>query len=94
MQVPSNIQGNPLAQSEDQVHSKTTVMPTLDYFQMYNNLMPISTQFMNSISITLEPQEQPMFLAKEHSTLQDAMDNTSPFVANFTVSALEINKVL
>jgi hypothetical protein len=103
MQVPSNIQGNPLAQSEDYISdvstlhqglSRTTAMPALDQFKMYNNSMSMSTQFKNNMSITPEPQVQSMFPAKELSRLQATMDNTSPPVANFAVSALQINMVL
>jgi hypothetical protein len=64
------------------------MMPTLDQVQMYNN--SIYEQYVRHP----KHQEQPMFLANEHSTLRDAMDNTSPFVANFIVSALKINMVL
>jgi hypothetical protein len=102
MQAPSKIQGDPLAQSEDfsdrsplnQGLGGTTGMPTLDQFQIYNNSTPISTQYMNNLSITLEPQEQALFLANEHYTLSYGMDNTSTFGVNFTVSALDMNMVI
>jgi hypothetical protein len=103
MQAPSKIQGDRLAQSEDYISdispsnqglSGTIGMPTLDQFQIYNNSKPISTQYMNNLSITREPQEQALFLANEHSTLSYNMDNTSTFGVNFPVSALEMNTVL
>jgi hypothetical protein len=103
MQAPSKIQGDPLAPSEDYISDisplnqglgGTTGMPILDQFQIYNNSTPISTQYMNNFSIALEPQEQALFLANEHSTLSYDKDNTSTFGVNFTVSTLEMNMVL
>jgi hypothetical protein len=69
-------------------------MPTLDQFQIDNNSKPISTQYMNNLSIIREPQEQALFLANEHSTLSYNMDNNSTFGVNFPVGALEMNTVL
>jgi hypothetical protein len=78
----------------------TTAMPTLEEFQKLNNGFSISASSMNSMSITLESEEEAMFPADRHnmdvafrpcgisfgSIPVATMDSTSPFVANFTVS--------
>ena len=74
-------------------------MPTLEEFQKMNP-MPISTPYMNSVSINPEPEES-MFPFDEHSmnglarlppalpsssVLVAPPDSASPFKDNFTVS--------
>jgi hypothetical protein len=105
MQAPSKIQGDPLAQSEDYISDisplnqglgGTTGMPILDQFQIYNNSTPISTQYMNNFSIALEPQEQALFLANEHSTHCRTTRITQVHLGSTSrlISTLEMNMVL
>jgi hypothetical protein len=91
----------------------TTAMPTIEQFQKFSSSMPISTPFMNSISITTKPEKEAMLQSSKDSTFSYNMDvelsppilpyssilvappdSTSSFLADFTVSKLEMYMML
>ncbi|CAM0875108.1 unnamed protein product [Alopecurus aequalis] len=56
----------------------TTAMPTLEQFLKFNSSLLISTPFIDSMSIILEPEEDAMFPSTEHSTFSYNMDAALP----------------